>query len=308
MRSPRYTILIANRKTGAVRRLTVARLAVGGGGRDDPGRAPPVSAGGLGARRASRLELESLRIGQRDPEARERQLPRGDRRTDRPDFLAADGARRSSASRRSSTRRRARRSQKLPARDSVARDGRRRAADDARADSADATATPEGTFGMLKDLLGVARRHASRRSKTKVESQQALARATPSIWPIAGWLSSGFGNRKDPFTGQPDFHPGLDISADSGTPVRATADGDVESAGYNGNYGNCRPDRPRLRHRHPLRPPLRLRRAASARRSSAARSSATSARRAAPPARTCTTRSCSTASRSIRCDCWPGRR
>jgi len=75
--------------------------------------------------------------------------------------------------------------------------------------------------------------------KTKVESQQALARATPSIWPIAGWLSSGFGNRADPFTGQPDFHAGLDISADKGTPVRATADGVVELAAYNGNYGNC---------------------------------------------------------------------
>jgi murein DD-endopeptidase MepM/ murein hydrolase activator NlpD len=47
-----------------------------------------------------------------------------------------------------------------------------------------------------------------------------------------------YGNRKDPFTGQPDFHTGLDISAEYGTPIKATADGVVQSAGYNGNYGN----------------------------------------------------------------------
>ena len=34
------------------------------------------------------------------------------------------------------------------------------------------------------------------------------------------------------------MHPAIDISADKGTPVLATADGTVESAGYNGNYGN----------------------------------------------------------------------
>lgn len=96
--------------------------------------------------------------------------------------------------------------------------------------------SPEGTFGKLKDLLG-SLADGLEAARTHFEKQQALARATPAVWPVAGWLSSSYGNRKDPFTGAPDFHPGLDISANRGTPVRAPADGTVETAGVNGNYG-----------------------------------------------------------------------
>jgi murein DD-endopeptidase MepM/ murein hydrolase activator NlpD len=97
--------------------------------------------------------------------------------------------------------------------------------------------SPERTFGLLRDLLGSLESSLSA-VKNTIEHQQSLGRATPSMWPIVGYLSSLFGPRRDPFTGGPDFHAGLDISADRGTPVRATADGTVEQASYYGNYGN----------------------------------------------------------------------
>jgi murein DD-endopeptidase MepM/ murein hydrolase activator NlpD len=92
-------------------------------------------------------------------------------------------------------------------------------------------------FGVLRELLGaIEERLAS--VKTGVEKRHALASATPSMWPIAGWISSTFGMRRDPFTGADDFHPGLDISADHGEAIHAPADGVVSGASYAGNYGN----------------------------------------------------------------------
>lgn len=92
-------------------------------------------------------------------------------------------------------------------------------------------------FGLLRDVLHLVERQLDS-ARAGVERKEALAAATPSIWPVAGWLSSTFGSRTDPFHGGPDFHPGLDISADSGQPVRATADGTVVTARYTGNFGN----------------------------------------------------------------------
>lgn len=98
-------------------------------------------------------------------------------------------------------------------------------------------ATTDAALGMLSELLGVigSRLESVRDS---VERRQALAAATPSVWPVAGWLTSSYGNRKDPITKDPDFHPGLDISADYGQPVLATGDAVVGSAAPNGAYGN----------------------------------------------------------------------
>ena len=57
----------------------------------------------------------------------------------------------------------------------------------------------------------------------------------PSIWPTTGVVTSPYGLR----WGGSDFHPGIDIANDLGTPIVATADGVVEYAGWNsGGYGN----------------------------------------------------------------------
>jgi murein DD-endopeptidase MepM/ murein hydrolase activator NlpD len=59
----------------------------------------------------------------------------------------------------------------------------------------------------------------------------------PSIWPIEGVVTSSFGEREDPFNGEGAFHSGIDISAPYGTPVRATADGNVLDESMGSGYG-----------------------------------------------------------------------
>ncbi len=65
------------------------------------------------------------------------------------------------------------------------------------------------------------------------------ASLAPSLWPVIGPITSGFGQREDPVlgTGEGEFHKGIDISAPLGTPIRATADGIVFSAGISNGYG-----------------------------------------------------------------------
>ncbi len=103
--------------------------------------------------------------------------------------------------------------------------------------SVSAIASPEDTFGALRDLLGSLQAQL-RAVEGHVERRAALAAATPSIWPTYGWLSAAYGERTDPFNGNEEFHTGLDISTEKGRPVYATAAGTVESAGWGGTYGN----------------------------------------------------------------------
>lgn len=79
------------------------------------------------------------------------------------------------------------------------------------------------TVGEIKDYLRV---------------QRNLYVATPKGFPVAGSISSSYGYREHPRSGEENFHSGIDISSPPGSPVKATADGIVSFSGWSGGSGN----------------------------------------------------------------------
>jgi murein DD-endopeptidase MepM/ murein hydrolase activator NlpD len=76
-----------------------------------------------------------------------------------------------------------------------------------------------------------------------LRNKEKLLASTPAIQPVANKdlkrVASGFGSRIDPVYKTIKFHAGLDFAAPQGTPIYATADGRVTTAGNNGNgFGN----------------------------------------------------------------------
>jgi len=72
-----------------------------------------------------------------------------------------------------------------------------------------------------------------------MERQSEVWACLPTTGPLhTAQLTSGFGRRRDPFTGRMAWHRGLDLAAPIGTPVHASAEGRVIRAGNYGNYGN----------------------------------------------------------------------
>ena len=74
--------------------------------------------------------------------------------------------------------------------------------------------------------------------KQYIVEQKDLYQATPLGWPAQGRISSSYGYREHPKSGQRQLHTGMDISLPPGTKVRATADGIVSFSGWTVNSGN----------------------------------------------------------------------
>jgi murein DD-endopeptidase MepM/ murein hydrolase activator NlpD len=77
------------------------------------------------------------------------------------------------------------------------------------------------------------------RVEAKLEERLRWISSVPSVAPVRGILTSGFGGRRDPVNGRRSFHPAVDIAAPPGREVRAPADGLVTRAGRIGGLGNA---------------------------------------------------------------------
>jgi len=73
--------------------------------------------------------------------------------------------------------------------------------------------------------------------KNYIDAQASLLLSTPCIWPCYGNITSSFGWRTHPLSRNLEFHEGLDIANEQGSHIRATADGRVVFADWQGGYG-----------------------------------------------------------------------
>ncbi len=70
-----------------------------------------------------------------------------------------------------------------------------------------------------------------------ITNEHNTARATPAIWPVSGRITSSYGYRIAPLRIASEYHTGIDIANEPGTPVHATADGVVRYSGWANGYG-----------------------------------------------------------------------
>ncbi|MGH7379956.1 MAG: M23 family metallopeptidase, partial [Candidatus Methylomirabilales bacterium] len=95
---------------------------------------------------------------------------------------------------------------------------------------------------MFNDLQQLEREMATRQQsfeqlRAYLEQQKSRLAGTPSIWPVRGWLTSGYGLRVSPFTGNRQMHEGIDVAGPRGLPVLATADAIVTFSGKLAGFG-----------------------------------------------------------------------
>jgi len=79
-----------------------------------------------------------------------------------------------------------------------------------------------------------------------LKEKKSLLAATPSIWPVMGWVTSEFGRRASPFGSGREFHKGIDIATKYGRVIQAPADGVVVEVARLQDVGRMI----RINHRH----------------------------------------------------------
>ncbi|MDQ0060603.1 M23 family metallopeptidase [Paenibacillus harenae] len=89
-------------------------------------------------------------------------------------------------------------------------------------------------LSSMVDTMEISMEQTLRQAQARREAVDGY----PSGWPTRSkQLTSGFGYRKDPFTGRVAFHAGIDISGKSGDPVFSAAEGNVTETGIDGVFG-----------------------------------------------------------------------
>jgi murein DD-endopeptidase MepM/ murein hydrolase activator NlpD len=112
----------------------------------------------------------------------------------------------------------------------------------------------KGGLGIAEQIVGqIERQNAARAPETAAAAAHAIAptaralgataptspapsaaaiESSATVLPVDGEISSPFGMRSDPFTGEQRFHAGVDVAAPRGTEIRAVADGEVVFSGW----------------------------------------------------------------------------
>jgi murein DD-endopeptidase MepM/ murein hydrolase activator NlpD len=92
----------------------------------------------------------------------------------------------------------------------------------------------------IQNLMGEIQKTVERVDEIKdyLRIQKDLYMATPKGYPVEGNISSPYGKRDNPISGERTFHSGVDLSATPGMPIRATADGVVSYSGWTQFGGN----------------------------------------------------------------------
>ena len=96
---------------------------------------------------------------------------------------------------------------------------------------------PRDELSQLAESVVQESRNLQTLDRLMMRAARILA-TLPSRWPVRGAVNSEFGNRTSPWTTDKEFHAGMDIRVERGTPVRAPAGGSISFAGWHAEYGH----------------------------------------------------------------------